>query len=199
MLNGGKTLSHGLASRVGLPQRALGTVLRTHDDLPARARFAHASTFRRKRGRHGRGRRSNFTGLNTSLAMTRCSPINTRKPGSISVASATSTPTISMNSVKATVGSQTILPFTARRVSLITASIYGASPRPTRPPATRPGEVRRGLGNLDGSVVPCAAGGSLPFLYPDCMQVLRTMKERYPKAWGRYGSHRCLQPADQLV
>jgi len=43
------------------------------------------------------------------------------------------------------------------------------------------------LGKLDGSVVPCAAGGSLPFLYPDCMQVLRTIRERYSKAWGRYG------------
>jgi hypothetical protein len=43
------------------------------------------------------------------------------------------------------------------------------------------------IGKLDGSIVPCAAGGSLPFLYPDCMQVLRTIRERYPKSWGRYG------------
>jgi len=43
------------------------------------------------------------------------------------------------------------------------------------------------LGTLDGSVVPCATGGSLPFLFADCMQVLRTMRERYPKSWGRYG------------
>jgi len=43
------------------------------------------------------------------------------------------------------------------------------------------------IGKLDGSVVPCAAGGSLPFLYADCMQVLRTIRERYPKSWGRYG------------
>jgi hypothetical protein len=43
------------------------------------------------------------------------------------------------------------------------------------------------LGLLDGSVVPCAAGGSLPFLYPDCMQVLHTIRQRYSKAWGRYG------------
>ena len=43
------------------------------------------------------------------------------------------------------------------------------------------------LGRLDGSVVPCAAGGSLPFLQEDCMTVLRTIRERYPKAWGRYG------------
>jgi hypothetical protein len=43
------------------------------------------------------------------------------------------------------------------------------------------------LGQLDGSVVPCAAGGSLPFLREDCIQVLRTIRECYPKAWGRYG------------
>jgi hypothetical protein len=43
------------------------------------------------------------------------------------------------------------------------------------------------IGRLDGSVVPCAPGGSLPFLQKDCMEVLRTIRERYPKAWGRYG------------
>jgi len=43
------------------------------------------------------------------------------------------------------------------------------------------------IGKLDGSIVPCAAGGSLPFLYEECNQVLRTIRERYPKAWGRYG------------
>jgi hypothetical protein len=43
------------------------------------------------------------------------------------------------------------------------------------------------LGGLDGSVVPCAAGGSLPFLRDDCMQVLRTIRECYPAAWGKYG------------
>lgn len=41
---------------------------------------------------------------------------------------------------------------------------------------------------LDGSVVPCAPGGSLPFLYEDCMAVLRTVRERYGAgAWRRYG------------
>ena len=43
------------------------------------------------------------------------------------------------------------------------------------------------LGQLDGSAVPCAAGGSLPFLQEDCMQVLRTIRERYAQAWKRYG------------
>lgn len=42
------------------------------------------------------------------------------------------------------------------------------------------------MGPLDGSIVPCAAGGSLPFAYDDCIQVLRTIRERYPRAWGRY-------------
>jgi len=43
------------------------------------------------------------------------------------------------------------------------------------------------LGRVDGSIVPSAAGGSLPFLKEDCLRVLRTIRERYPKAWGRYG------------
>ena len=43
------------------------------------------------------------------------------------------------------------------------------------------------IGRLDGSIVPCTAGDSLPFLPEDCMEVLRTIRECYPKAWGRYG------------
>jgi len=42
-------------------------------------------------------------------------------------------------------------------------------------------------GPIDGSVVPCATGGSLPFLYTDCMRVLRTIRGAYgAKAWGLY-------------
>jgi hypothetical protein len=42
-------------------------------------------------------------------------------------------------------------------------------------------------GPLDGSIVPCATGGSLPFLYADCMRVLRNIRASYaPKAWGVY-------------
>ena len=46
------------------------------------------------------------------------------------------------------------------------------------PPATGP---------IDGTVVPAAAGGSLPFLPADTMRVLRTIHDHYPKAWCRYG------------
>jgi len=45
------------------------------------------------------------------------------------------------------------------------------------------------LGKIDGSVVPCATGGSLVFLYDDCIEVLRNIRGSYGKqgAWGRYG------------
>ena len=47
------------------------------------------------------------------------------------------------------------------------------------PPAT---------GTIDGSIVPCAAGGSIPFLYADCMKVLRRIRGSYAAgAWGHYG------------
>jgi hypothetical protein len=42
-------------------------------------------------------------------------------------------------------------------------------------------------GPIDGTVVPCAPGGSLPFLFDDCMRVLRNMRMNYTKAWKRYG------------
>lgn len=43
------------------------------------------------------------------------------------------------------------------------------------------------IGDPDGTIVPCATGGSLVFLYPECMEVLRNIRERYGKAWGNYG------------
>jgi len=46
------------------------------------------------------------------------------------------------------------------------------------------GPPARGL--IDGSIVPCATGGSLPFLFEDCIRVLRTIRGRYPRAWTPY-------------
>jgi hypothetical protein len=46
------------------------------------------------------------------------------------------------------------------------------------PPATGP---------IDGTIVPAATGGSLPFLPDATMRVLRTIHDHYPKAWSRYG------------
>ena len=43
------------------------------------------------------------------------------------------------------------------------------------------------MGEPDGSIVPCATGGSLPFVPADCIAVLRNIREQYPRAWQRYG------------
>lgn len=51
------------------------------------------------------------------------------------------------------------------------------------------------MGPIDGSLVPSAAGGSLPFLPPECLLVLRTMKARFgDRAWGRYGFVNAFNP-----
>jgi hypothetical protein len=42
-------------------------------------------------------------------------------------------------------------------------------------------------GPIDGTVVPCATGGSLAFAFEDCIRVLRNIRGVYgPKAWGKY-------------
>ena len=43
------------------------------------------------------------------------------------------------------------------------------------------------IGPIDGSIVPCAAGGSLPFLSTDCIAALRNIQSEFPNAWQRYG------------
>jgi hypothetical protein len=44
------------------------------------------------------------------------------------------------------------------------------------------------MGHIDGSIVPCAAGGSLPFLPEETLRVLRTIRDKYEaRAWHRYG------------
>jgi hypothetical protein len=43
------------------------------------------------------------------------------------------------------------------------------------------------MGPIDGTVVPAAPGGSLPFLPEATMRVLKNIRSRYPEAWSRYG------------
>jgi len=51
-------------------------------------------------------------------------------------------------------------------------------------------------GPLDGTVVPCAAAGSLPFLPSDCIGVLRAMRAKWgSRAWTRYGFVDAFHPA----
>ena len=53
------------------------------------------------------------------------------------------------------------------------------------PPATGP---------IDGTVVPSAAGGSLPFLPAETLRVLRAIRNRYPNAWSKYGFVNAFNP-----
>jgi hypothetical protein len=51
-----------------------------------------------------------------------------------------------------------------------------------------PNAEGRGFGGIDGSVVPNATAGSLPFLPEACLRVQRSLKTLYgDKAYGRYG------------
>ncbi len=53
------------------------------------------------------------------------------------------------------------------------------------PPATGP---------IDGTVVPSATAGSLPFLPAATMRVLKTIRSRYPSAWSKYGFVNAFNP-----
>jgi hypothetical protein len=51
------------------------------------------------------------------------------------------------------------------------------------------------MGPIDGTVVPSAAGGSLPFLPKATLRVLKTIKDRYgSSAWSRYGFMNAFNP-----
>jgi hypothetical protein len=50
-------------------------------------------------------------------------------------------------------------------------------------------------GPIDGTVVPSAAGGSMPFQPAACLRVLKNIRSRYGKeAWNRYGFVNALNP-----
>jgi hypothetical protein len=51
------------------------------------------------------------------------------------------------------------------------------------------------LGPIDGSVVPCATAGSLPFVPDDCMRVLRSLRKLGDRAYRRYGFVDALHPS----
>src|ERR1700704_4212108 len=50
------------------------------------------------------------------------------------------------------------------------------------------------MGPVDGSVVPSAAGGSIPFLPQPSMRVLRNIRNHYPPAWCHYGFVNAFNP-----
>ena len=53
------------------------------------------------------------------------------------------------------------------------------------------------VGPIDGTIVPSASAGSMAFLPRPVMRVLRTIKERYPTAWSKYGFVNAFNPLTQ--
>jgi hypothetical protein len=51
----------------------------------------------------------------------------------------------------------------------------------------------------DGTIVPTAAGGSIPFAPEITVRALRTMRDRYPQVWGRYGFLDAFNPSFQFT
>jgi hypothetical protein len=49
-------------------------------------------------------------------------------------------------------------------------------------------------GPIDGTVVPGAAGGSLPFLPAETLRVLKNIRNKYPAAWTKYGFTNAFNP-----
>ena len=50
------------------------------------------------------------------------------------------------------------------------------------------------MGPIDGTVVPSASAGSLPFLTQPVMRVLKNIKDHYPRAWSKYGFVNAFNP-----
>lgn len=50
------------------------------------------------------------------------------------------------------------------------------------------------MGPIDGTIVPSAAAGSLPFLPQPTIRVLRNIRSRYPATWSRYGFVNAFNP-----
>ena len=53
------------------------------------------------------------------------------------------------------------------------------------------------MGPIDGTIIPNAAGGSLPFLPAECSNVLLNIRNRYPRTWQRYGFVDSFQPSSK--
>ncbi len=52
---------------------------------------------------------------------------------------------------------------------------------------------------IDGSVVPCAAGGSLMFAPEICVPVMHALHDRFAGVWGRYGFVDAFNPATNWI
>ena len=99
-----------------------------------------------------------------------------------------------INSIAATRAHQLFCLTLGRQFPWIDQDLWGISASQSRtgyrvwggPPAR---------GHIDGTIVPCATAGSLPFLPAECGHVLLNIRQKYgEKAWSRYGFVDAFQP-----
>lgn len=97
------------------------------------------------------------------------------------------------NSIKATRAHQLWCLVEGRKFPWIDENMWGITASDTQAGYS----VRGGpptMGNVTGTIVPSASGGSLVFLPHECAHVLLTAREQYPKSWTRYGFVDAFQP-----
>ena len=136
---------------------------------------ACASVADRACGMRGSGAHSNTTAFGILVRMRRYSSINTRRPGLIFAANATDMRTIFRNSIIATDVHRRFCLELEKQFPVYSDDLWGITASDSQK-----GYVVWGgppLGPIDGTVVPSAAAGSLPFMPQAAMRVLKTIKE----------------------
>jgi hypothetical protein len=92
------------------------------------------------------------------------------------------------NSVDATLAQREWSATLSTRFSLWSKDLWGLTASDSANGYVNWGGPEGATDRLDGTVVPCAPGGSLPFAPQECLQALRRMLEvGGPRVWGRYG------------
>ena len=95
------------------------------------------------------------------------------------------------NSIAATTAHRLFCISLAGQFSEYSADLWGISSSDYRQPNGQTGYTAWGgppaLGPIDGTVVPCATAGSLPFDFADTIHVLRWIRGHHPQAWEHYG------------
>ena len=95
------------------------------------------------------------------------------------------------NSITATHAHRLFCMSLAGQFSDYSADLWGISSSDYRQANGQTGYTAWGgppaFGPIDGTIVPCATAGSLPFDFTDTIHVLRWIRGHYPQAWQRYG------------
>jgi hypothetical protein len=95
------------------------------------------------------------------------------------------------NSITATMAHRLFCISLAGQFSDYSTDLWGITSSDYRQPNGQNGYTAWGgppaLGPIDGSIVPCATAGSVPFDFTDTIHVLRWIRGHYPQAWQRYG------------